>query len=165
MIPLPMLGALPWRLIGWAAVVAAVALAGWRVSAWHAAYERLGEVEAALDAEVQCGEGSACAARQAALQAAAEAKSKEVVADYEKELADLRNRPAVRRVIRVCPDSGNVQSPGTPGRTDAGTPAEGVVHGATEFDTRPLRDLASRADELSAQCRALIRWNEALAAD
>ena len=163
MIPLPLLTSLPWKAIGWGALVAAVALMGWRVSAWHNAYERLGSVEEALEAERLCVEGSACAARQAALEAAAEAKSKEVVAGYEKELADLRNRPAVRRVIRVCPDPGDVQGAGAPGGTGTGTAPGGVVHGTDEFDTAPLRDLAQRADELSAQCRALIRWNEALA--
>lgn len=168
MISLAAVKAWPWKLI---AQAAAVALLAWLVyltvsRAWVALPETrqaLKDVQAALKAEVECLEKSACAERQAKFEAEMAQKSAEAVADYEKELAELRNRPLLRRVIRVCPDSGDVQNAGTPGRTDAGASAEGLVQRSDEFDTRPLRDLAARADELSAQCRALIRWNDALA--
>jgi hypothetical protein len=155
---------IPWRLIGYGVALAAFMALGWRVHVWHESHKALPGVEAALEAEVACGEGSQCQARQAALQAAAEAKSAEVVAGYEQELADLRNRPLVRRVIRVCNDGG-VQSPGTPGSADGASPAGGELHGAVEFDTGPLRNLAREADEVAARLRALQGWNEALSAD
>jgi len=158
------LSAIPWRLIGYGALAAAVGLLTWRVIAWHSAYKALPGVEAALEAEVACGEGSECQKRQAALQAAAEAKSAEVVAGYEQELADLRNRPLVRRVIRVCNDGG-VQSTGTPSSTNGASPGTGELHGSTEFDTGPLRNLAREADEVAARLRALQGWNEALSSD
>lgn len=154
----------PWRLVGAVTLTAAVALAGWRVSAWHEAYKALPGLEAAIEREEGCLDGSHCYERQRALQAAAEAATKEVVDDYEKELADVRARALVRRVIRVCRDS-DLQNASPAGGAGTGTPSERVVHGADEFDTAPLRDLAQRADELSAQCRALIRWNVALAAE
>lgn len=164
---MPVLAALwQWRrAILWGAVVSAIALMGWRVSAWREAYKAYPALEQRLTAEVECTAGSQCSVRQAALQAEQAAKSAEVVAEYEQELADLRNRPVERRVIRVCPDPGDVQGAGAAGRARPGAAAGGVVHGSTEFDTAPLREIARRADELSAQCRALIRWNEALSAD
>ena len=153
-----------WRRVAVVATfVAIIATFAWRATVWHDAYEALPALESALEAERLCGEGSDCAARQAALEAAQAETTAKVVATYENELADLRNRPLVRRVIRVCADPGDVQGAGGARGTSAGAPAEGVVQRAAELDTGPLRDLAQRADELSAQCRALIRWNAALA--
>ena len=165
MIPLPVLGALPWRLIGWAAVVAAVALAGWRVSAWHAAYERLGEVEAALEAEVQCGEGSKCREREAQLQEVVGREQIRVVTAYEAELAAVRDRQPV--TVRVCNGSG-LPLPGTAARGHAGTAAPGTLSGSAtgDRDIGPdLSALAREADEIVARCRALQAWNAALASD
>ena len=151
------------RAIGWALVVVAVGLAYWRVSAWHDAYKALPEVEAALEAEVACGEGSECEKRQIALQAAAEAKSAEVVQGYEQELAGLRSRPA--RVVRVCNDRG-VQGAGPAGTADGTGPAAGVVSGPAGPDIgQDLYQLARDADEVAARLRALQQWNEALSAD
>ena len=161
MIPLPVLGALPWRFIGWAAIVAAVALAGWRVSAWHAAYERLGEVEAAIEAEVQCGEGSACREREAKLQEVVGREQIRVVTAYEAELAAVRDRQPV--TVRVCDRSG-LPLPGTAPGGHAGTAAPGSLSGPAERDIGPdLSALAREADEIVARCRALQEWNRALA--
>ena len=165
MIPLPALGAIPWRLVGYGLAVVAVLALGWRVHAWREAYKAYPALEAKLAAEEACEAGSKCAERVAALQAAQAAISKTVVQGYEQELADLRNRPVERRVIRVCPDPGRRDVPGAgpaPGADAAGA-AGGVVLGATEFDTAPLRDLARDADEVSARLRALQQWNAALA--
>jgi hypothetical protein len=65
----------PWRLVGAVGLVAALALAGWRVSAWREAYQRLPEVQATLAAEVACEPATACQERAVALaeQARAEA--------------------------------------------------------------------------------------------
>ena len=134
----------------------------WRVSAWHDAYEALPALESALKAERLCGEGSDCAARQAALEAAQAETTAKVVATYENELADLRNRPLVRRVIRVCADPGDVQGAAPTGTVDGTGPASGELHGSVELDTAPLRSLAREADEVAARLRALQQWNAAL---
>lgn len=163
MIPL---NAIPWKLIGWAALVAVIAFAGWRVSAWREAYKALPDVQAALELEQACGEGSKCQARQAALQAAAEAKSAEVVASYEQELTSLRNRPA--RVVRLQAAGGALCRPGAPGTADGTSTAAGVVSGpaGSNPDIGPaLYQLARDADAVAARLRALQAWNEALAAD
>ena len=161
MIPLT---AIPWRAIGAGAAWGAVALMGWRVSVWKQAHEALPGVRDALEREEACLDGSKCADRVAALVARQEQATAEAVAGYEKELADLRNRPPVRRVIRVCPDPDNLQNASAPGAADGTGPAAGVISGSVEFDTAPLRNLAREADEVAARLRALQQWNEALSA-
>jgi hypothetical protein len=160
MIPLPFLAGIPWRLIGWGALVAVIALMGWRVSAWHNAYERLGSVEEALESERLCDSGSACQARQAALEAAQAETTAKVISTYESELAAIRSRPA--RVVRLCPDSGHLPNAGNaPG---SGGTAPAVVPGPAGRDIGgELYDLAREADEVSARLRALQQWNAALA--
>ena len=156
--------AVPWKLVGYGVLAAAVGLLTWRVIAWHSAYEALPGVEAALAAEVACGEGSQCQARQAALQAAQAAKTAEVIGDYERELADLRNRPIPVRTVRLCAGTGNVQGSRPTGAADgAGAPAS-VVPEAPGRDIGPdLYQLAREADEVAARLRGLQQWNEALA--
>ena len=154
------------RAILWGAIVAAVALMGWRVSAWREAYKAYPALEERLAAEVECKAGSACDARQAALQAEQAAKSAEVVAGYEQELAELRNRPIPVRTVRLCTARGGVQSAGPAGAADAGAPAAGIVPGAAGPDIGAgLYGLAREADEIVARCRALQDWNRALSAD
>lgn len=63
MIPLPLLTRLPWRLIGAAGLVAALALAGWRVNAWHDSHKRLPDIEDQLAAEIRCEPSTACQRR------------------------------------------------------------------------------------------------------
>ncbi len=64
--------------VAWLSIVAAIALMGWRVTAWREAYKALPEVEAQLAAERACEVGSACEKRAAtlALEAAQEAAEK-----------------------------------------------------------------------------------------
>lgn len=163
MIPL---AAIPWRLIGYGVAVAAVLALGWRVHAWREAYKALPEVEAQLSAEVACEDGSQCASRQAALQAAAEAKSAEVVNGYEAELAALRARPVRVRTVRLCADPGDVQGAGATGAADGAGPGAGELHGAAGPDIGPdLYGLAREADEVAARLRALQEWNRALAGE
>ena len=154
------LAAIPWRLIGYGAGVAAILLLGWRVHAWREAYNALPGVQAALEREEACADGSKCRERQKALEAAQAAKAKEVVDSYEQELSDLRGRPVPTRVIRVCraANPGDLRDAGTAQGTDAARPGSGDVHAADEFNTGPLRDLAREADEIAARLRALQGW-------
>lgn len=77
MIPLPpALAALPWRALGVAALVTLVAVAGWRVTAWRAAYRALPAAQEALQREIECRDGSKCSERViAAAQAARDAEA------------------------------------------------------------------------------------------
>ncbi len=158
------LAAIPWRLIGAGALVAAFMLMGWRVHAWHEAYKALPGVQAALKAEEACSPDSHCAERQRALEARQEAVSQEVADEYEAEIARLRNQPPVTRVIRVCraTNPGDLRDAQPAGGTDAAGAAGGVILGTDEFSTQPLRDLAREADEVSARLRALQGFNRAL---
>lgn len=162
---LAVLKAVPWRLVAAVALVAAFAVAGWRVTEWRAAYKALPGLKAALAREEACQDGgSRCYERQRALQEATEHASAKTVATYEAEIEALRARPAVRRVIRLCPDAGtgDLRRTGTPAGTDGtGTPA-GVVHGPAEFDPQPLFDLARDADEVAARLRALQAYGRSV---
>lgn len=162
MIPFVLPAAIPWRLIGIVAAAGAALLLFWRVNVWHEAYGELKATQARLAAEESCERGSKCAARVAAVQARQAAVSQQVMQSYEKEIADIRNRPAERRVIRVCPDPGDVRHAKSAQGTDAAGTRAGLVHGEVEFNTRPLRDLAREADEVAARLRALQGFNEAL---
>ena len=154
-----------WRVGLYGLAALALGLAVWRVVVWKDAYDELPSLRSALEAEKVCGEGSACAARVAALSARQDAITEKVVSDYESELESLRNRTTVRRVIRVCQPAREGGLPDASGAGAASTPAaDGLVHGADEFDTRPLRDLALRADEMNAAYRALYERDQALAA-
>jgi hypothetical protein len=164
MIPVPaLLAGLPWRLIGWGALAVAVALAGWRVSAWKASHDALPGVRHALALEEGCLDGSKCYERQRALQEAAGYATVVAVESYEAELAALRARPA--RVVRLCPPAraGDMPGAGPADGTDGAGPAAGELHGSAGSDLGPdLYRLARDADEVSARLRALQRWNQAL---
>lgn len=95
-------------------------------------------------------------------------KAQEVSRDYQTELARLRDRPVSRVPARLCvsaPAPGRVPAAGTaPGGPSAAVPAGGVVQSADGTDTGvragpdigpALRGLARRADEVSAQGRAV----------
>lgn len=145
----------------WVTGLAAVALLGWRVQAWHAAYEELPAYRDALVLEQTCGEGSKCKEREN--QALKDAANATVVAvtTFGEELASLRNRPA--RVVRVCNEGGSVPVPGPATDSDGGSPDSGVVHGPTGRDIgRELYDLAADADKEVARLRALQQWNRSL---
>lgn len=172
MIPLAIpaaLRAVPWRLVLWAGVVAAIGLAGWRVGTWKRAYDELPAAQEALQREIECGEGSACLERSLAAQAQAGAASAVVIRGYEDEIEKLRNRPVPVRAVRLCPPAGagDVRHANPAGRADAGTTAGGEFSGAagSNPDIGPaLYQLARDADEIVAQCRGLQNWNRALAA-
>ena len=163
MIPLAIPAALkvvPWRLIGWGALVAVVALAGWRVSAWRAAYVALPGVQEALALEESCEDGSRCYERQRALQEAASHATVVAVESYEAELAALRGRPA--RVVRLCREagSGDVRGAGPAAGPDGAGPAAGELPGKAGGDIGPgLYQLARDADEVAARLRALQQFN------
>ena len=148
-------------------VLLAIALSAmlWRVGVWRDAYTRIGIVEAQLELEQECGEGSECQKRQAALEAAQREQTAKVIGSYEQELADLRGRKPVS--VRVCNGSGVPNAPNS--GTARGAPAAaGLLPGSPtgDRDIGPaLSDLAREADEVSARCRALQDWNKALAAD
>ena len=164
MITLPALGAIPWRLIGYGLAVVAVLALGWRVHAWREGYLALPAAQEALQREQTCSEGSECLKRAQAAQAQAEAVTATVVQGYEKELADIRSKPIPTRVIRVCREAGTgaVRVPADSGEP-AGTAPAGMVSGTDEFDTRPLRELAKKADEISGGYRWLRNRDDALA--
>jgi len=158
---------LPWKAILQFSVLAlVVALVVWTfVRAWGVLPDTrhsLEQAEAALKAEVACEEGSACAAREQELKKRAKDEQKLAVEALNAELEELRRRPIPHRVIRVCNDRDLRDAPGSAG-AGSGSAAQGVVHAADELDTRPLRELAQRADELSAQLRSLLRRDRALA--
>lgn len=157
---------IPWRLIGAVGLVAAVSFAGWRVNTWHTSHGLLRGALERLELEESCADGSKCAARVAAAEVAQAARNQEAVAGYEKEIADLRNRPVPTRVIRVCRQGsqGDLRDATRPQGTPTG-PGTGLVHEPDEFDTAPLRELARQADEVAAAYRALRSRDEALAAD
>ena len=165
MIPLPVLGALPWRFIGWAAVVAATGLLFWRVSEWRQGYLRLERVEAKLELERSCGEKSECAKREQKFSEQIGHETVRIVGGYEEELAAIRARPA--RVVRLCPDDRGVPNAESAASPGSGTTSAAGVSAATRTDpaVSALYDLARDADEVSARLRAIQEWNRALAAD
>lgn len=75
MIPLAWLKLVPWKAIGAGALVVALVFGLWRVQTWREAYQRLPNVEARLQAEIDCEPATACQERAVALaeQARAEA--------------------------------------------------------------------------------------------
>jgi hypothetical protein len=151
-----------WRLIAYG--LAALAILGFLllVNHWRKdSQAELPKAQAALKVEQECGAGSKCQERIAALKEREQEISAKVVADYEKELSDLRNRPVPRRVR--CTVTSNLRDAApTPG-VGEGTPAAGVVSAGVDKDLGPdLYALARRADELAAQTRAIIHRDQAL---
>jgi hypothetical protein len=168
-IPLAWLKLVPWRAIGAGAAVVAVVFAGWRVTVWKESHEALPGVRDALAREEGCLDGSKCADRVAALTVRQEQVTADTVAGYEKELEDLRNRPVSVRTVRLCPEKPDrdVRHAPVSGGTGQGSAAAGVVQpgNGPNRDIGPdLYALAGRADELSAQCRAIIERDRALSA-
>jgi hypothetical protein len=157
------LAAIPWRLIGAAALVAAFMLAGWRVSAWHDAYKALPGVQDALEREEGCLDGSKCRERQKAAAAAQAAKTKEVVDGYEKELADLRSRPVPDVPVRLCRPrgSGDVRVPGAAPGTGAGPRAELPLEAGRDIAVE-LYKLIDDTDTEALKLRKLWQRDKAL---
>ncbi|CAK0777653.1 conserved hypothetical protein [Gammaproteobacteria bacterium] len=109
-----------WRLIAAGVVVAAVALMGWRVTAWYEGYRELPKVKAALRAEQECSAESKCQEREQILRKRASDEQEKIRKEYEQKLADIANRPPLGPV-RLCRPrgQGNVRVP--PATTGAST--------------------------------------------
>ena len=157
------LSRVPWRAVGlFVALVALFALLI-RLNVHYDAYKALPGVQAALEAEQACADGSQCKAREIALQEAVGHETVRIVTGYEAELAAVRARPA--RVVRLCPETraGGVRGPGPAAGPDGAGPAAGELHGQTGRDLGPeLYRLARDADEVAARLRGLQQWNQAL---
>ena len=169
MISLPWLKLVPWKAVGAGALVVAFVFAGWRVTVWKEAHEALPAAQEALRDEIECRAGSQCALRVAALRTRQEQVTADTVKGYEQELEDLRNRPVSVRTVRLCPEKPDrdMRLPAPAGRTGQGSAPAGVVQpgNGPNRDIGPdLYALAGRADELSAQCRAIIQRDRALSA-
>lgn len=179
MIPLPLPG-VTWlasatakRVLLWinvGVIVLLVALLVWfvqRVTAWAHAYDRLPVVEAELELEQACGDGSKCWQRSLEWQTEQSAKIQEVMETHGQELAALLARPIERRVIRVCPDpgSGSVRGGAAAAGNHGAAAAAGPLLGSDELDTSPLRELALEADQVSARLRGCQGWAEAVSAE
>ena len=165
MIPLPLIAGLPWRLIGAVGLVAALALAGWRVSAWREGYKALPAAQQALQDEIECNPDTHCAQRVLAFQARQDAFNREVADAYAKQVAEIAARPPAP-VVRLCrPRSpGGVPSAQPAGAADAAAPGGVVPVEASGDIGQRLFDLADDLDREVARLRALQDWNRALAA-
>ena len=152
-----------WRLLPWIALAAGLGVGWHTIEKWHEAYKERPSLLAKLEAEVECKTGSQCAKRVEDTRLEGERVNQEAVRKHEQEIEELRNRPIPHRVIRVCPATDHVRDATGSAGTGSGPAAEGVVHGEDEFDTRPLRELAQQADEVSARCRALLERDRRLA--
>lgn len=85
--------------------------------------------------------------------------SRETVAGYRAEIERLRNRPGVRRVVRVCAEPVGVPVAGAATGVDDPGAAGGELPTVAQRDIGPeLYAEADRADALAAQLRALHEW-------
>lgn len=171
MIPIP--AWLTLRLVGVVAVVAAVALMGWRVNTWHTAYGELRATQERLELEEACGEGSGCRARVDAAEAAGAAKQQEtdaeVLSGYQTGLETVAAYAAAHPApsVRLCRPAGDasVRLPVSTGGAD-GSAGPGDVPLTSGADIgKQLFDLADEADRETVKLRYLQNWNRALAAD
>ena len=155
------LAAVPWRLVGAVAGVAAVALMGWRVNTWHTSHGLLRATEKRLEAEEACADGSKCRAREAKLREEMEGEKVKVVEGLAAELAAVSNRPP--RVIRLCADRTGVPVSRPTAGGDAAAAGTGELSGSAGRDIGgAVYGLAREADEIVARCRQLQNWNRAL---
>jgi len=159
-----LLKGLPWRAIGAAGLVVAVALAGWRISTWRDAYRTLPGVQDALAREEACQDGSKCYERQRGLQEAAGHATVVAVESYEAELAALRARNVPAGPVRLCRerDPGRVPGGPTSGPADGGSAGRELPIEAGKDIAVELYRLADEADEVSARLRALQEYSRAV---
>ena len=161
-----LLKGLPWRAIGAAGLVVAVALAGWRISTWRDAYRTLPGVQDALAREEACQDGSKCFERQRAFTEAVGHETTRIVTDYEAALAEIRDRPVPDTPVRLCRPRGaggvpNGTAPGTVDGASAGRELQ--IETSGDIGQR-LFNLADQADREALKLRYLQEWNRALAA-
>ena len=158
-----LLKGLPWRAIGAAGLVVAVALAGWRISTWRDAYRTLPGVQDALAREEACQDGSKCFERQRAFTEAVGHETTRIVTDYEAALAEIRDRPPAP-AVRLCRPArpGPVRDAAPAGPVD-GVPAGRDVPLETSGDIgQRLFDLIDACDAEVLKLRYLQGWNKAL---
>lgn len=165
MIPLIMgaLGRVPWRLVGAAGLTLAVALMGWRVSVWKSSHEALPGVQAALEAEEACADGSKCQQRQNALRERQDEFNRQVAINYAQQLDEINARPPAP-VVRLCQSArgGAVRLSGTAPAAD-GAASGGVVPLTAGPDIGGvLYELADDADREALKLKWLQEYNRAL---
>jgi len=159
-----LLKGLPWRAIGAAGLVVAVALAGWRISTWRDAYRTLPGVQDALDREEACQDGSKCFERQRAFTEAVGHETTRIVTDYEAALAEIRDRPVPDTPVRLCRPRGTGRvsgQPAAPAPDGASAGRELPVEVGQDIAVELYR-LADEADEVSARLRALQEYSRAV---
>jgi hypothetical protein len=147
------------------AIVLAVIFACFRVQAWREAYHELPTVEAALELETLCGEGSMCLRRSQAARDRQIARNQEVQRDYDTEIAALRARTPRHSPVRLCADTGasDLRGSATAGAADGSAADAGLGDGRTQPDLGPgLYALAQHCDELTARARGLQSWAKAV---
>ena len=175
MIPLTPLSALPAhtliRLIIGAAIACAllaIAIGGYAAIKEHGAREVRDELEPRM--KVLAAERNA--AQAALVRAEREAQLNEESSNaYQQELGRLRDRPHNTGPVRLCRDA---RVPGLDGAAASGSQATAAAGGVVQLATGTdlgvvpgpdigpeLRGLAKRADELSAQTRAVLQRCEA----
>lgn len=161
-----LLKGLPWRAIGAAGLVVAVALAGWRISTWRDAYRMLPGVQDALAREEACQDGSKCFERQRAFTEAVGHETTRIVTDYEAALAEIRDRPVPDTPVRLCRPRGTGRVSGQPAAPapDGATPGADVPVEVGRDIAVELYRLADEADALSARLRALQDYSRAVSA-
>ena len=175
---LPVALPVPWRAIAAIALVAAVAIAGWRVAAWREGYL---QAEAAQDAlrrteealTTRTAERDVCTSREAiaaqALREAASAAAARAEADrataqrIENELstqlaaANARGRDLARRLrdATACPGAGAVPGATDPAGQPAGASGESGRAGAVGA---AVAGLAAACERDSARLDGWIEW-------
>lgn len=166
LVTLPVALPIPWRVLAAIALVVATAIAGWRVTRWHDAYEALPGLQSALEREEACEDGSKCYARQRALQEAAGHATVVAVESYEAELAALRARNVPAGPVRLCRerDPGRVPGGPTSGPADGAPAGRDVPLEAGRDIAVELYRLADDADREALKLRHLQQWNAALTA-
>lgn len=114
-----------WKIFFWGAVAIGLALYWWRITVWHRAYSELPKVQAALQAEVECKDGSKCQERQQILEKRASDEEEKIRKEYEQQLADINARPVPVEPVRLCRPAGSggvrVSRPAAGAGPNAGT--------------------------------------------
>ena len=142
------------RVLAYAGGLLAVLAVGWQVNRWRVRSDRL---EAAT---------TELAGVRASIDTARRVRT-EVVGEYETELSTLRAGRAAGPVpvVRVCRAAPMLEHRTAAGGTDGAAAAAGNISAGPGADSSADRDVgpalyaaADRADELSAQLRALQLW-------
>lgn len=161
-----------WRLLAYAVAAPVLVWLLLLVRHWRTdSVVELPKAQAALAAEIECVDGSACQKRIAKAQTDAAAKQyaadQEVLDGYQKGLQAVSDYAAAHPApsVRLCRPAGatDVRVPGTAGPADGAAPGRDVPLEAGSDIGRQLFDLADSADREALKLRALQQWNQALA--